>query len=496
MSVSPIGSQSSLLVQQLVNMRSQLDDLQTQLGTGQKSQTYAGLGLGRGVSVGLNAQLSAISGFDNNITMASTRIDLMNTALSSMGNVSSTVKQAMNEAASSGDSSGALNAQATAQGSLSELVDLLNTQSGSRYLFSGRATDTPAVATADQILNGDTTHAGLTQLISERNQADLGSNGLGRLNLAQPTSTSVSVTEDAGVFGLKLASATSTSSAMNVTGPTGSPASLSVDFSAQPNAGDSVKLTFNLPDGTSTDLTLSATTDSPPKPGQFTIGATPADTAANFQSALSTGITTVGKTSLTAASAVAASNDFFNGDASNPPQRVNGPPFDTATGMTAGTSANTVIWYTGETGTDSARQTANVQIDPSLSVSYGARANESAFRTLVQNVATLAAVNISQNDPNAAVLSQSLNQRLTANLASDGDQLTVVGTQLAGAQSAMSAAQTRHQQTSTTLQNYQQQISGVSSEQVGAEMLSLQTRMQASMQTTATLFKMSLVNYI
>ena len=65
MSVSPIGSQSSLLVQQLVNMRSQLDDLQTQLGTGQKSQTYAGLGLGRGVSVGLNAQLSAISGFDN-----------------------------------------------------------------------------------------------------------------------------------------------------------------------------------------------------------------------------------------------------------------------------------------------------------------------------------------------------------------------------------------------------------------------------------------------
>ena len=94
MSVSPIGSQSSLLVQQLVNMRSQLDDLQTQLGTGQKSQTYAGLGLGRGVSVGLNAQLSAISGFDDNITMASTRIQLMNTAISGMGDVTDAVKQA------------------------------------------------------------------------------------------------------------------------------------------------------------------------------------------------------------------------------------------------------------------------------------------------------------------------------------------------------------------------------------------------------------------
>ena len=34
------------------------------------------------------------------------------------------------------------------------------------------------------------------------------------------------------------------------------------------------------------------------------------------------------------------------------------------------------------------------------------------------------------------------------------------------------------------------------SDQVGAEILSLQTRMQASMQTTATLFQMSLVNYM
>jgi flagellar hook-associated protein 3 FlgL len=496
MSVSPIGSQSSLLVQQLVNMRSQLDDLQTQLGTGQKSQTYAGLGLGRGVSVGLNAQMSAISGYEDNITMASTRIDLMNTALGSMSDVSDTVKQAMNEAASSGNSSGALSAQATAQGSLSELVDLLNTQSGSRYLFSGRATDTPAVASADQILNGDATHAGLIQLISERTQADLGSNHLGRLNLAQPTSTSVSVTEDAGVFGLKLASASSTLTNATLSGPSGSPASLSVDFADVPKEGDSIKMSFNLPDGTTADLTLTATTKSPPGPGQFSIGATAANTAANFQSALSSNIQTLTETSLTAASAVSASNDFFSADANNPPRRVDGPPFDTATGMTAGTSANTVIWYTGETGTDSARQTANVQIDPSLSVSYGARANESAFRTLVQNVATLAAVNISQNDPNAAVLSKSLNQRLTANLASDSDQLTAVGTQLAGAQSAMSAAQTRHQQATTTLQNYQQRITGVSDEQVGAEILSLQTRMQASMQTTATLFQMSLVNYL
>ena len=49
-----------------------------------------------------------------------------------------------------------------------------------------------------------------------------------------------------------------------------------------------------------------------------------------------------------AASAVQAGNDFFNTDANNPPQRVDGPPFDTATAMIDGTPANTVAWYTGD----------------------------------------------------------------------------------------------------------------------------------------------------
>ena len=70
MSVSGVGSSTSLLVQSLVNMRSQLDDLQTQLGTGLKSQTYAGLGTGSGLSVALNAQLSALSSYDDSIRNA------------------------------------------------------------------------------------------------------------------------------------------------------------------------------------------------------------------------------------------------------------------------------------------------------------------------------------------------------------------------------------------------------------------------------------------
>ena len=61
MTVTGIGSSSSLLVASLTSMRSQLDDLQRQLGTGNISTNYAGLGLNRGLVVGLRNHLSAIS---------------------------------------------------------------------------------------------------------------------------------------------------------------------------------------------------------------------------------------------------------------------------------------------------------------------------------------------------------------------------------------------------------------------------------------------------
>jgi len=203
-------------------------------------------------------------------------------------------------------------------------------------------------------------------------------------------------------------------------------------------------------------------------------------------------------TELTIPKMIAASSDFFNADANNPPQRVGGSsPFYAATGMVAGTAANTVIWYTGETGTDPARSTATAKIDQSLSVSYGARANEDALRTLVQNVATLAAVTISPTDPNGVGLSSELDQRLTANLGAPGTQtVTDIESDLASAQTSLKAAKDRHQQANSTLNDFLQQIEGVSNEDVGAQLLTLQTRMQASMQVTSMLSQLSLVNFL
>src|SRR5262249_57020584 len=131
---------------------------------------------------------------------------------------------------------------------------LLNAHAGYLYLFSVRATDTPPVETLDHILNGDGARAGLKQLIAERNQADLGSDGMGRLTVSG-SGNSVQVAEQATSFGLKLASITSTVTGATVSGPAGSPPSIGIDFTgAAPNPGETVTARFNLPDGTTDNL--------------------------------------------------------------------------------------------------------------------------------------------------------------------------------------------------------------------------------------------------
>jgi flagellin-like hook-associated protein FlgL len=132
-----------------------------------------------------------------------------------------------------------------------------------------------------------------------------------------------------------------------------------------------------------------------------------------------------------------------------------------------------------------------------LSVSYGARANEEAIRNLVQNVATLAAVTISPTNPNGVALSGELDNRIAVNIGNTSIQtISDIETDLASAQTSLQAAKGRHQQANATLSDFLQQIDGVSNEDVGAKLLTLQTRMQASLQVTSMLYQTSLVNYI
>ena len=501
MAIPDIGPLLSPTIQSITSIRAQLDDLQRQLGTGEKADTFAGLGVQAGVAVALQAQLTALGGFDDTIGTIRTRISLAQTALGQISSVRQSVQGETVQPSFSIDATGQTSVQKTARDQLDQILAALNIQAGDRYLFSGAATDQAPVGTVDHILDGNGAQAGLKQVIAERDQADLGANGLGRLVIPSAAGSTVLVREDVAgsPFGFKLAGISSTLAGAATTGPTGSPPAVTVNLGAgNPNSGDTVTLTFTLPDGSSEKVTLQATNAATPGPNQFAIGVNAGATAVNLQAALKNAVTQLAQTALPAASAIAAANDFFNTDASNPPQRVAGPPFDTATALVAGTPANTVSWYTGEAGAGPARDTATARIDPSLTVSYGLRANEEGIRWIVQHVATLAATSYSPNDPNAAASYAALNQRLGAALSVPHGVQTIddIAASLASAQTATTTAKSTHQQTANTLTDMLQQIEGVSQDQVGAQILALQTTLQASLATTARMAQLSLLNYL
>ncbi|WP_315831480.1 flagellar biosynthesis protein FlgL [Bradyrhizobium prioriisuperbiae] len=495
MTVSGVGFRTSFLSTRILDLQSQFDDLQAQLATGKKSDNYAGMGVNRGFAIALRAQISSIDSFADTMTNVTTRINVANAALTRISTIGTTVQGAATSSSTQITSNGQTIAQAQARSSLDEMLNLLNSRSGDRYLFSGRATDTAAVASTDDIMNGVGAQAGLKQLINERKQADVGT-GTGRLTQATPTPTSISLTEDAGPFGLKLASVTSSAGSVTVSGPTGSPATESIDLGATNlNNGDTITFAFKLPDGSSENVQLTATTTAPPQTGQFLIGANSTATAANLNAALTTGVSNLANGALVAASAMKASSEFFSG---NPVPRVTGPSFATATTQTPGTSANTLSWYTGETGTDSARGTATARIDDGISVQYGARANEQAFTNQLQTIAAMAAMSTVTGDPNANAQITGLYQRVSTKLLPQTGQQSVqdIAADLAGAQVSMKSAGDRQAQTKNTAQTMLQSIEGVTDAEVSAKLLAVQNSLNASYQTTAMLYQTTLLKYL
>jgi len=635
MSVSSINYSTSLLGLSVQNISNQLSNLSTQLSSGVKSPNYAGMGVNEGFAIAARAQLSSISAFGTTMTNVNTIISAANTGLQSLSTITGQVQSNASSSPQNLTSSGQTIGQQNAISELSAISGILNTQVGNRYIFSGTAINTPAVASADDILNGTTTQAGLKQVISERLQADQGANGMGRLVLTTPapasppptppaSSTLTTVAEDSATspFGLKLNSVSSTLTNATVTGPSGSPAAFSVDFAGgQPNPGDTFSVTFNEPDGTTDSITLTASNANPLPSGTFAIGATTSDTATNFSNALTQAISTLANTSLVAASAVEAGDNFFNTDgsaigtaavtsqagtpmtgataltgasgsdslspgfaagdtitingttlsfvagpasgnnqisttdtvqtllskidaitgtttpstvhggvitintnnasalsistspasaiaalgfpsgstvtAAKPPLRVPGPSFSSATSLANG-SADTVQWYTGNSGPGSARSTATARVDSSQVVQYGAQANEQAIRQAIQAVATYAAVTVSPTGTNSPAAMSALSQRITTNLTPQQGQQTIsdIQTDFATAQTTMKDVQARQTQTQSALQNLVDQTEGINQNQVASEILALQTSLQASYQTTAMLSQLSLTKFL
>ena len=191
MAVNGVSYGSSILNQSVVDLKNQLTMLQSQLTTGKKSTSYAGMGVNEGFAIAARSQLANISAFTDTMTNINTNIGVVNTALQSMVNIGTTIQNSANSSSQALDSNGQSIAQQTAASQLSSMVGILNVRAGDRYMFSGSAINTPSVADVGDILNGTISQAGLKTVVAERLQADLGAAGdVGRLVISAPTATS------------------------------------------------------------------------------------------------------------------------------------------------------------------------------------------------------------------------------------------------------------------------------------------------------------------
>lgn len=595
--------------QRLAALKSQFDGLNEQLSTGKVAQTYGGLGIGRSTALSAQGRISALDGYAQGITAARTKLSLASASVTQVQSIASSVSSSLSAGTSGQTTTGLATQRLNARQQLSAALDALNQTTGQDYLFSGRATDTQPVASADLILDGDKAAGldGLTTMIAERKAAD-GAGGTGNLTPAWTTGSDTVTLSEAGDgltranFGFILGSVTSSGGAITATPAAGVAAATSATLAQQPKDGDVVRVTINQPDGsqklvdyvaranptpgtnefslgtdkttaatnlnkaisdtlaltpktalaavqsadppgagiaaattgtaagnpgsvalkvagtpadgdrvtvnltlrdgTTTSLTLTARTNpDAADPTQFAIGATPDATAKSLQGALQKSLTTAAGTTLAGSSATLAARDMFAGSATAglSPRRIEA----TGTGyaFSADPAGQTVVWYQGDDGTGDARATASVQVGAGDSVAYGARANEPAFQSALAGLGALASESfgttgtVSTTD---AARNSALSSRVASLLApTDGSQtLTQVGTELSLADTAMANAQTRNTAAKAVLQNTVSGIEDADTNTVAAQLLSLQTQLQASYQVTSMISKLSLVNYL
>ena len=484
-------------IKNITAMKARYDQLQTQLATGDKASTLAEMGSDRYFDLALRQRMARMDGYQQSISTVNLRLEVLDTVMSRLDKIESDARAG---AVSGGGTTG-INFQTTptlAASRFDEVMTLLNTDIAGRYMFGGNRTDSKPVSTPSDLMNGVGARAGFKQVVGERKLADLGADHLGRLSVSTATDT-VTLGEQSTVFGMKLSGVNTTSANIAVTAPGGGPPpALAAQFGTPlPAAGDKVQVSFTLPDGTEEQIVLTATTGTPGV-GEFQIGADADTTAASFGTALTSSVKHLAETKMVSASAYAAAGNFFNGQGQQV-MRVDGPPFDSATGLIAGTTANTMLWYNGEDSADP-RNTVTARVGEGTTVGYGVQANESGFLNLIQTLAAVAVQDFPDSDPTSEERYTSMMSRNAARLADTKDNqpgsLAAITVELGLAQSTTGAVAERHTAHSAQLGNMLEQIEAAPTETIAMEILALKTRLEASYQTTALLSQLSLVNYM
>jgi len=131
-------------------------------------------------------------------------------------------------------------------------------------------------------------------------------------------------------------------------------------------------------------------------------------------------------------------------------------------------------------------------------VDYGARANEEPLSQALRSLAVFSAETFSETDPLDSDRYQELASRIRQNLSFPPGTVSInnLHVEIVGTSEAVESARQRHVAAEGILTQTVEDIEGISLEEVSAQIVTLQTRLQASYQTTAILNQLTLTNFI
>ena len=255
-----------------VGLRRELDGLQRQLATGQRSETFGGLGFERRASLDIRGKLSAIDGYMATVKDAQFRVTLMTLGLSRLTAMGGDTKADLLPPGFDLGADGRTTPQKNAEERLKLAIDVLNTDANGRYVFAGRASDKRPVVDYKTMMDGDGLRLGLKAMIPERVASDRAIDGLGHVTVGSASAAGVEsltvTTADAARLGLKIVGLTETmtnvglpgsANAQGVTSAAGT-TTAALDFTGLPLAGEGFQIEVKLPDGTARSLSFTAVT--------------------------------------------------------------------------------------------------------------------------------------------------------------------------------------------------------------------------------------------
>lgn len=496
-------------------MQRNMESLQLQLGSGKRYNTLAEFGTDRLHDLSLRARLGRMEGYSAAITTTENRLSFASRAIERMDKIEADTRALATPSAYGSDGVNMVNASKQAEVMLREVIDLLNTDMAGEYIFGGHVSDKKPVSLYEQIMKGAPGLDGFEKIAQERRFVDKGLAGLGRLTIADSGTGAVSLSEDGThPFGFKLATATGGEGFATVSGPTGSPASVGIDFTGPdaPRPGDTITIGVSFPDDRNriAYITLTATDADTPGPGQFKIGADAAENGVALAAALNGALSDLAGSKLASASTMAAADDFFTSDGA-PARRVvfpdPGNPWSADPVAQADDAfTRTVRWYNGQTGTDP-RGMVTARIDETTQVRVGATADESGFALLVKSLAAMASSDFTSTPTDTEAqkaekrarfdaMGSMVRERLSEDRNTTKGSIESVALELGLASNTLGSVKTRHAAYGAQLKTLLADIEVAPLEEVAMQMMTLQTRLQASFQATAMISQLSLVNYL